>query len=340
MGWPRPLVLVIILVAGASSACGNDSAGGESPTAARLVGGGATVRVSTSAELSTALGEVAPGQTIKLADGVYHGNFELARPGTRSEPIRIIGSRRAVLDSGTLSQGYVLHLDGANHVRVVGITVRNGQKAVVLDQSHHVELRRMNMHTTGAEVVLLRNYSRDNVVRNNLIHDAGLVSPGYGEGVYVGQSKGNWSSPRSRTGGGPDTSDRNVVIGNRIFDTAAECIDLKEGTTGGRIVDNSMDGTGLTGANYADSWVDVAGNDYSVIENTGTNSGTTLLDGYQTRVMIKGWGRGNVFRRNASAVNGDGYAIRVLSPRNSVYASNTQTGAREGLTNIAVTGSR
>jgi hypothetical protein len=57
---------------------------------------------------------------------------------------------------------------------------------------------------------LLRDYSRENVVSHNDIHDSGRVTPGYGEGVYLGLSRSNWSAPQSRTGGQPDTSDRSL----------------------------------------------------------------------------------------------------------------------------------
>jgi hypothetical protein len=297
------------------------------------------VTVSTASELSTALGAARPGQTIVLNDGTYRGDFTLRACGTATEPIRVTGGRGAILDGGSVSGGYVLHLDNASYVQVDGITVTNGQKAVVLDQSSHVSLQNLDLHTTGEEVVLLRNYSRDNLVRKNEIHDSGRVTPGYGEGVYLGLSRSNWSTSQSRTGGQPDTSDRNSVVGNHIYDTTAENVDVKEGTTGGVISGNVLDGSALSGANYADSWVDVAGNGYTVENNSGVNNGSVLVDGYQTHVQATGWAAGNVFRGNTSAVNGPGYAVNVQTPssRNVVYLSNTYSAAKRGLTNIAAT---
>jgi hypothetical protein len=299
----------------------------------------AVVDVSTAGQLSSALSSAVPGRTIRLADGTYRGNFSLRTSGTASAPIRITGSRRAVLDGGTLASGYVLHLDRADYVQVDGITVRNGQKAVVLDQSSHVTLTRLDLRSTGSEVLLLRNYSCDNVVSDSEIHDSGRVTAGYGEGVYIGLSRSNWSSAgQSRTNGGPDRSDRNTVVGNHIYATTAENVDVKEGTTGGRISGNRFDATGISGANYADSWVDIAGNGYLVENNVGVNAGAVLVDGYQTHVIVSGWADGNVFRGNASAVNGPGYGIAIATPSsgNVVFAGNTATGARKGLTNVTV----
>jgi hypothetical protein len=300
---------------------------------------GSVVNVSNASQLSAALSHALPGQTIALADGTYTGHFALTRSGTSAAPVRITGSRGARLDGGSVSSGYVLHLDNASYVQVDGITITNGQKALVLDQSSHNVLTNLDVHTAGNELVLLRNFSRDNVVYRNEIHDSGHIAAGYGEGIYIGLAKSNWSAPQSRTLGGPDTSDRNQVISNHVYNTTAENLDIKEGTTGGLIAGNRFDSTGMTGANYADSWVDVKGNSYVLRANSGVNPTGTLLDGYQTHVALSGWGNNNIFEANTSAVNAPGYAIRIQTSGsgNLVRASNTQTGAAEGLTNITVT---
>lgn len=297
------------------------------------------VHVATAAQLTAALAAAVPGQTIVLADGVYRGNFTVKASGTSSSIIRITGSRNAILDGGTVSSGYVLHLDNAHYVHVDGLTIRDGQKAVVLDQSTHDTLTNLDLQDTGEEIVLLRNYSSDNVVSASQVHDSGHTTAGYGEGIYVGLSYSNWSSSQSRTGGGPDTSNRNQITGNHVYNTTAENVDIKEGTTGGLIADNSFDATGMSGANYADSWVDIAGNGYQIRNNVGTNPGSKLVDGYQTHVIISGWGRNNVFAGNSCTVNSTGYGINIQTSGsgNVVYSSNTESGAAKGLTDIPVT---
>jgi len=95
----------------------------------------------------------------------------------------------------------------------------------------------------------------------------------------------------------------------------------------------------MSGANYADSWVDVKGNGYLLRANDGVDPTGTLVDGYQTHVAVSGWGKNNTFEANSSAVKGPGYAINVQTSGtgNVVRASNTQTGAAKGLTNITIT---
>ena len=300
---------------------------------------GTVVNVTTASQLAAALSAAIPGQTIVLADGTYAGRFTLKRSGTATAPIRVTGSRSARLDGGSVSSGYTLHLDNANYAQVDGITVTNSQKGIVLDQSSNSVLTNLNVYHTGSEAVLLRNYSSDNVVSASEVHETGRVTAGYGEGIYIGLSVSNWSSTgQSRTNGGPDTSDRNQIIGNHVYNTTAENVDIKEGTTGGLIANNRFDSTGMSGANYANSWVDIAGNGYLVRGNVGINPGGALLDGYQTHVQVSGWAQYNTFQTNSSAVNAAGYAINLQIPGgNVVKADNTQTGAVRGLTNIAVT---
>jgi hypothetical protein len=297
------------------------------------------VAVSTAAQFSAALASARPGRVISLAAGVYRGNFTLRNSGTAADPIRVAGPRGAVIDGGNPATGFALHLDGADHVVLDGFSVSNAQKALVLDESDHDTLTNLDMHSSGDEVLVLRNYSSDNVVSANLIHDAGLTEPPYGEGVYVGLSSTNWNKAgQSRTAGAPDHSDRNQIIGNTIWNTTAESIDIKEGTTGGVVKGNHLNSTGMTGANDADSWIDIAGNNYQVLNNVGVNPGSALVDGIQTHRILAGWANGNTFAGNNLTVNASGFGVYVQTPKNDniVKTDNRVTGASRGISNVPV----
>jgi hypothetical protein len=267
---------------------------------------GSPLRVDSSAELRAALAHAMPGQVIELADAVYEGRFVIDRSGSEGAPIVLRGSSGAVLDGGAVGSGYTLHLDGADHVRVEGVTVRGGQKGVVLDEADHVVLSGLDVGHTGMEAVHFRTSSSDDRLEASAVHDTGLIEPAFGEGVYIGSATSNWGTYGD--GGGPDRSDRNVVVGNRIYEVTAENIDVKEGTTGGVISGNNLDGAGLSGEHYADSWIDLKGNGYLVADNIGVHS---LLDGFQTHVQLDGWGQRNVFRGNRLTVGADGVGINV-----------------------------
>ncbi|GGM02871.1 cellulose binding domain-containing protein [Dactylosporangium sucinum] len=323
---------------------------------------GPVVDVSTATQLSSALAAARPGQTIRLAPGTYRGSFVTTVAGTASQRINLTGPANAILvndgPSGTApscpvptagwDSGYGLWLYNAPYWNLTGFTVADAKKGIVADNSHHTTIDGVYVHDVEEEAVHFRRSSADSVIRNSRIERTGLVQAGYGEGVYIGSAGSNWGCHGNS--GGADRSDRVQVLNNRIGPgVAAEAIDVKEGTFDGVIRGNTFDGQGISGANSADSWVDVKGVGYVIEDNTGTFRGPgTFANGYETHnpstTPAFGNGCGNVWRGNRSDLGGVGdYAINVTSTSkcsanpNVVYASNTVTNAVRGLTNVAVT---
>jgi hypothetical protein len=290
----------------------------------------ATVQVSTAAELISALRGARPGTVIQLHDGVYSGEFTATASGTKAAPIYLCGSRAAILQGDGFKGGYVLHFNGAAHWRVAGFTVLNGQKGVMVDAGTDLGLQGLLVEQIGDEAVHLRRNSTDNVVRGLTIRNTGNRKPKFGEGIYVGSATSNWSQ---LTGGQPDHSDRNFVLDNVISATTAESIDVKEGTSDGVIAGNTFDGAALSGA---DSWVDIKGNGWLIAGNRGR---TSTKDGFQTHVILDGWGDDNLFTDNQADLNGGSgvgyYLHRQLS--NEVNCTNTVSGASGGLSNFPCT---
>jgi hypothetical protein len=274
------------------------------------------IRVGTAKGLTAALGAAKPGTSIFLADGVYTGNFVAGTTGTAGRPIWLCGGPGAVLDGGGIKEGYVLHLNGVAFWRVVGFTVRNGQKGVVADATASSVIQDLDVYDIGDEAIHLRATSTSNAVLNNRLHSTGLLKPKFGEGIYVGSAKKNmrqYSPPN-----GPDRSDFNVIAGNTIRNTSAESIDIKEGTSGGLLRGNTFDGTGMTGA---DSWVDVKGSDWVIEGNKGTNS---PADGFQTHEIMDGWGTRNTFRNNIVGGGVPGLGIHLTPVLANVIACNNR----------------
>ncbi|MEV4316904.1 cellulose binding domain-containing protein [Actinocrispum sp. NPDC049592] len=346
-----------------------DAAGNTSPASNQVSattsgggGGGSTVDVSGTAQLQAALAAATPGQTIKLAAGTYHGSFVTTKAGTAAQPITLTGPASAVLindgpagdppdcpaPAPGYDSGYGLWLYNAPYWNLTGFTVAESKKGIVLDNSHHTVVDGVTVRHVDEEGVHFRKSSADSVIRNSTITDTGLVQKGYGEGVYIGSAGSNWGCHGNS--GGVDKADRVQVIGNRIGpNIAAEPIDVKEGTFNGVIRGNTFNGQGISGENSADSWIDVKGIGYTIEDNTGTFATPgTFANGYETHnpstTPSFANGCGNVWRDNKSDLGGvGGYAIYITSVSkctanpNKVYASNTVTNARTGLTNIPVT---
>jgi len=258
--------------------------------------GGDLVDVGSSDQLQRALDEARPGRTIRLADGTYAGNFVATAQGTPGTPIRLCGSRAAVLDGGDVDGGYTLHLQKASHWQVLGLTVRGGGKGVMVDSGTGNLIQGLLVTSVGDEAIHLRTASTDNTVVGNVVRDTGLRKPKYGEGIYVGSAESNWCR---QTDCRPDRSDRNVIEGNDIAGTTAEAVDIKEGTADGVLLNNVFDGSDMV---EADSWVDVKGNNWRIEGNRGT---TSPGDGFQVHEIVDGWGRDTIFVGNhASGVKG------------------------------------
>lgn len=266
----------------------------------------ATVTVGSARDLTAALAAVRPGAVIVLLPGVYFGKFVVRTTGTAAAPITLCGPSSAVLDGGNPKKGTVLALDGASHWRLSGFTIRNGQKGVIADRVTGTQIESLTVERIGDEAIHLRRNSTDNRVVGNRISGTGLRTKKFGEGIYVGSAQSNWSSV---TGGAPDRSDRNEIVGNTISGTTAEAIDVKEGTTGGRLAGNVLDGSAISAA---DSAVDVKGNEWLV---SGNRVVGTPWDGFQTHRILTGWGDRNVFVGNTvSSARKAGGAVVATTP--------------------------
>lgn len=290
---------------------------------------GETTTVSSADDLQAALSGAQAGDVIAIAPGTYEGNFVATVSGTENEPITLCGTKDSVLTAGGIKNDYVFHLDGAKYWHLVGFSVTNGQKGVMADTTVGSIIEGLTVTTTGDEAIHLRNFSTDNIVRGNTISDTGHRKPKFGEGIYIGTAESNWCE---NSGCKPDKSDRNQILDNVIFDTSSEAIDIKEGTSDGIVRGNSFDGSEMTGG-FADSWVDVKGNNWIIEDNTGKNS---PQDGFQTHEIVDGMGTGNVFRNNTAVVNGPGFGYSLTPERaNVVECSNKATAAEEGLSNVS-----
>lgn len=300
--------------------------------------------VANSSQLKRALTTAKPGDSIILKDGVYEGRFviEPNASGTEKEPIILAGSRNAILDAGSIETGYVLSLK-ANYWKLKGFTVKNGLKGIVADGANYNVIDGVFVTQLGEEGIHFRTFSKHNIVKNSEVTHTGKKRPGFGEAIYIGSAYSNWAK---YTNGVPDKCDSNQVLNNKLGPyVTAECIDVKEGTTGGIIKGNIFEAQGITGENSADSWMDIKGNHYLIANNTGYNTQpSVLLDGYQVNCAYEGWGSYNIFKNNLSNVNAEGYGINIrfksskgVAVGNQVYADNRVLSAAKGITNIELT---
>jgi hypothetical protein len=342
----------------APAVSGSDStaSGGAYTRFAAPASGGRIVNVSTAAQLTSALANAAPGDTITLADGTYSGQFNSTRSGTSTAPITVTGSRLAVINGGSLGSGYTFSLgtknsaSTASYWKLIGFTITGGQKGLMLDNVQNSIIDGLSIHDVGQEALHLRNFSSNNTVQNNVITKAGLDQQAYGEGIYVGTAVSNWDTFSQ---GKADRSNNNKILNNTVSRTGAENIDIKEGTHGGLVQGNSFDGTGMctystSSCNFGDSMMDLKGEGWTVSGNTFSHqhaawsSGTPTNDGVQVHVIsggaAEGSGNNNIFKSNTvTDVDGYGFNIQSSATGVKVYCDNQVSNADKGFGNVSCT---
>ena len=94
-------------------------------------------------------------------------------------------------------------------------------------------------------------------------------------------------------------ADNNVIEGCIFKDIAAEAIDIKEFTTGQEIFGCTFYGDGITGENYAGSFIDIKGSNCYVHDNVGfRNKNPKVEAAFEVHRLAEGWGDGNRFENN------------------------------------------
>ncbi|XOK63078.1 right-handed parallel beta-helix repeat-containing protein [Paenibacillus elgii] len=283
----------------------------------------ASVTCSTASCLTNALAQAAPGDVITLAAGVtFNGKFVAAANGTPTGKITLQSaspSNKAELNGGGTGSGYTLHVTG-DHWVIKDLKITNAKKGIMLDHANYTLIDGAEVYQIGEEGVHYRDGSSYNTIRNSYLHDIGTVNPSFGEAIYVGSDKGKWGTFNAAT-------NHNTIANNTIGpNVAAEHIDIKEGSTGTLVENNSFDGTGMSGANAADSFIDVKGNNDVIRGNIGYRNGNSKIkDAFQVHQRAAGWGQNASFTNNTVYLdNTTAYVVNAASGTTASASGNTR----------------
>lgn len=253
------------------------------------------IRVTNTEELKSALAAAKAGDEIILAEGeyVYSGPTPKGRmftgeaDGSKDAPIVLRSENPNVpsIISGVTAEGsYALTITG-DWWELRDLKITNASKGIIVDNSNYTKILNCEVYGIGGEGIHLRDNSSYCLVENCRIHDTGIISPGYGEGIYVGSSKS--------TDGYGYKCDHNTIRSCEIGpDVTAEHVDVKEYTTGTVIEYCTFNGKGLSGENYADSFVDIKGNDCILRYCTAYRNGAESINrAFEMNKLDEGWGQ-------------------------------------------------
>lgn len=87
-----------------------------------------------------------------------------------------------------------------------------------------------------------------------------------------------------------------------------------------------MNGTGISGANYADSFIDVKGNNAIIRNNTcNRNNNSNIVDAFQGSEQLSGWGKNNDFYSNTVNLDqSSGYVLKITGNTTAKVSNNTR----------------
>lgn len=253
------------------------------------------VCVTNTEELKAALENAKAGDEIILAEGeyVYSGAtpkgrmFTSAADGTEENPIVIRSENPempAIISGSSVSENYAFSIQG-DWWEIKDLKITNAQKGIMLDHSNHTKIIGCEVYNIGSEGIHFRDNSSYCLAENCNVHDTGVVSPGSGEGIYVGSAK-------STTDYGYEchyNTIRNCRLGPNV---AAEHVDIKEYTIGTTVENCTFDGTGMSGENYSKSFVNVKGNDCVIRNNIGYRNGCAAIQrAFEQNNVVDGWGQ-------------------------------------------------
>ncbi|MDD5084028.1 MAG: right-handed parallel beta-helix repeat-containing protein [Candidatus Moranbacteria bacterium] len=203
-----------------------------------------------------------PGDGLILADGTYFQDFMSVRDGTKERPIIIKGSEKAVVHgSGERDKIAEIH---HSYIVLNGFSIDgrggDGSKekqyrdkliyAEGFEADHGITgLRILDMHlmNAGGECVRIKHFAKQNEIAYNTITRCGaydfLFDAGgkNGEGIYIGTAPEQVQKGKDGSRS-VDASDDNWIHDNTIDTQGNECVDIKEGSSGNLVENNSCTG--------------------------------------------------------------------------------------------------
>lgn len=270
------------------------------------------IAVYDGQSLHSALVSASPGDDIVLYPGDYTGiktespedrwhYFHSHRSGTSNAPITLRSYSRTDIQqlngSSVSGAGYVFYLTG-DHWRVENLIFHTGQKGIMLDSANHNVFNNIAVHNVRDEGVHFRKSSSHNILRNCHIYNTGRLKPGFGEAVYVGTHEGDRLADHSnfnRIGG--------CLLGPGV---TAEAVDIKAGTINTIVEHNVMDATDVSGENYADSFIDIKGNEIFIRFNQMHWRGNRFMD-HGIHVLKREHRSSNIYSNKVTLANGKSF---------------------------------
>lgn len=190
-------------------------------------------------EIDKAITATEPGDVICLSAGVYP-SFKIKNVSGKSDlpiTIRPVKENTVAIEK-TNSSSAGIFIDNSHHIEISGLSVTGGLYGVNIIGSSDITLSNNIIHSVGQEGIQIKSRlgndtSNINVI-NNFIHDTGLRTPQYGEGIYIGNMEPNSGTVQ------------NIYIHKNTFSNINnEAIDIKPNASPVHVIGNVFNNINL-----------------------------------------------------------------------------------------------
>ncbi|QFI37490.1 right-handed parallel beta-helix repeat-containing protein [Moritella marina ATCC 15381] len=197
--------------------------------------------IPTFSKLNFALEEYTEGDVVCLADSqqsaIVIEDFDSGNKPLIIRPLHYLGT---TIKNRNYS-GTGITISNSSGVVIDGLIITGGLYAIFIQDSSDISLLSNRVFNTGNQAISIKpRYSggKNYLIENNVIFNTGLLSPQYGEGIYIGD--GSYSKDRTRLKIRYTVS--NVLVKNNlIHHTGNEAIDVKANAYNVKIIQNSID---------------------------------------------------------------------------------------------------
>ncbi len=238
---------------------------------------------SSVTQIRNAMASAVAGDEIVIVSGTYTATnvaasgtsayFYGSANGTASNPIIIrsqSSTNPATLSGNNVGIFTVLRIVG-DHWIVKDLKLTQGQKGLIFDNANYCQAIDCEIFYIGYEGIHVRDGSDHVTIDGCKVYDTGNTGAGFGEGIYIGTDKGAWSTYDPYV---DHTTVKNCIIGPNV---RAEAFDIKEGTSETVVEGCTIDAAGISGSNFADSFIDLKGTRSYIRCNTFSRNGASAL---------------------------------------------------------------
>ncbi len=211
--------------------------------------------VSTDEQLTEAINTVGVnGGVILIKNGTYSPLTIKNIKRTGYNPLYLCGetktgvvfkeSNESEYTPGNTQTG--IAVECSSYVTLHNLSVRNSKKGLYVRSSTNVIASHTTYRLIGEEAVHFGHTTQKSGLYSSNVQYTGLATPEYGEGIYIGNHLSNWTRyPKDcaiPNNSGVDGTNNITVQNNTIKNTAAEAVDIKEGSYNNSIVNNNIEG--------------------------------------------------------------------------------------------------